>query len=91
MYLDLEFYVEIIGNEHIYEFRRNCLEFYVTASNEIRNRLPFNEEFVSCVSTFRLQFALYSEMEKSFPRVPKVCQTLGPFNKTKMFSKWQFL
>ena len=68
-YLDLEFCVGTIGKEQIDEFRRNCLEFYVTASNKIRNRLRFDEEFLSCVSTFREKFAFHTEREKSFRRV----------------------
>ena len=57
-YLGLEFSVGTIGKEHIDGFCCNCLEFYVTASHEIRNRLPFDEEFWSCVSTFRVQLAV---------------------------------
>ena len=42
-YLDLEFSVGTIGQEQVNEFRRNCLQFYITASNEIRKRLPFDD------------------------------------------------
>ena len=90
-YLDLEFLVGTIGKEQVDEFRRNCLQFYVTASTEIRNRLPFDDRFLSCVSIFRSQTALYADREKTFPRVWKVCQTLGSFQQTEMANELQSL
>ena len=73
-----------LQREEVDEFLRNCLQFYVTASEEIRNRLPFDHIFLSCVAFFRPQIAFYAKRSETFPRVWKVCQDLSSFDRIGM-------
>ena len=80
-----------IGKEQVNEFLRNCLEFYITASNEIRNRLPFDELFLSCISVFRPQVEFYADRKETFARVRNTCETLGSYDVTELSKEWQSL
>ena len=91
VYLNLELSVGTIGQEQVDEFRRNRLQFYITASTRIRKRLPFDDLFLSCVSLFRPQSALYTDRKDAFPRVWKVYQDLGSYLQTEMSNEWKYL
>ena len=80
-----------IGKEQINEFFRNYLKFYITASNEIRNRLPFDDLFLSYVFVFRPQVAFYADRKETFARVRKTCETLGSYVETELSKEWQSL
>ena len=80
-----------LQREEVDKFLRNCLKFYITASEEIHNRLPFDDIFLSCVAVFRPQVAFYSKRSETFPRVWKVCQDLGSFDRIGMQKEWNSL
>ena len=54
------------------------MHFYITASKEIQNRLPFDDYFLACVAVLRPEVVFIVDSSKSFERVWKLCQKLGP-------------
>jgi len=75
-----EGHADIIGN-----IRENCLQFYVTAAEEISKRLPIKDKFLSKLKVFHSTIALCSiDRETSFNDVSFVAQTLGGFDENAL-------
>jgi len=61
----------------------------VTATEEIRKRLPMNNIFSSKLNVFRLFVSLFNnDRETSFNDVSYVVKTIGGFNKDDLKKEW---
>ena len=67
------------------------MHFYITASKEILNRLPFNDYFQVCIAVFRLEVVFRVDSYKTFVRVWKICQKLGSFDQIAIGNEWRSL
>lgn len=90
-YLEQQIAVQNLSDEQVDTFYRNCLKFYIVASNQIRERLPFDDLFLSCVACFRPQTAFHADRETSFPRIWKAALQLGSFDEITLKKEWQTL
>ncbi|KAM0727925.1 Zinc finger protein 862 [Formica fusca] len=82
-----EGHADIIGN-----VRDNCLQFYVTAAEEISKRLPIKNKFLYKLKVFQLNAALCSiDRETSFNDVSFIAQTLGGFDENALKKEWHAL
>ena len=72
-------------------FLRNCLHFYITASKEIQNCLPFDDYFLGCVAVLQPEVVFKVECYKTFVRVWKICQKLGSFDQIAIGNEWRSL
>lgn len=78
---------DIIGN-----VRDNCLQFYVTAAEEISKRLPIKDKFLCKLTVFQFNTALCSiDRETSFNDVSFIAQTLGGFDENALKKEWHTL
>ena len=87
-YLDtLKEHADVIAN-----VRENCLQFYVTAAEEVSKRLPIKDNFLSKLNNFESNIALCSnDRETSFNDVCFVAQTLGEFDENALKKEWHAL
>lgn len=61
--------------------RKNCLQFCVTAAEEISKKLPINDKFLSKLKVLEANVALSdSDREISFNDVSFIAQTFGGFD-----------
>ncbi|XP_011159374.1 uncharacterized protein LOC105195594 [Solenopsis invicta] len=86
---------ELIVQGHtdvITNIRKNCLEFYITAAEELRERLPVNDIFLSKLQAFSPSNSLYSiDREASFNDVAFVARTFGDFDEDALKREWMAL
>jgi len=69
--------------------RENCLTFYVTAAEEIRERLPINNIFLSKLQVFRPHISLFdNNRETSFNDVSFITKTIGGFDENGLKKEW---
>jgi len=69
--------------------RQNCLEFYVTAAENIKKRLPVNDIFLSKLKVFLPDTALFdSNREISFNDVHFIAKTLDDFDIDSLKAEW---
>jgi len=69
--------------------QKNCLQFYVTAAQEICNKLPVNDKFLSKLKVFESDTALYNiNRETSFNEVSFVAQAIGGFDDSGLRNEW---
>lgn len=74
----MEDYEDIVTN-----VRNNCLQFYLTAAEEIRKRLPVTHDFLTKLQIFESSPTLYDDdRETSFEDVSFVAKTLGMFDES---------
>ncbi|EZA53842.1 hypothetical protein X777_06646, partial [Ooceraea biroi] len=65
----------------IQNIRENCTQFYVTAAEEIRKRLPVNDKFLYKLQVFKPDIVLFeNNRETSFIDVSFVSKSLGGFD-----------
>nr|XP_012219350.1 PREDICTED: zinc finger MYM-type protein 6 isoform X2 [Linepithema humile] len=82
-----EGHANIVGN-----VRENCLQFYVTAAEEISKRLPINDKFLSKLKVFQGETALREpDRETSFNDVSFIAQTFGGFDQNGLRKEWHTL
>src|SRR5580765_5994082 len=90
-----EYLEELIKEGHadiIENVRENCLQFYVTAAEEISKRLPIKDKFLLKLKVFNSNVALCSiDRETSFNDVTFVAQTLGGFDENALKKEWHTL
>lgn len=86
---------ELIKKGHaniVVNVRENCLQFYITAAQEICKRLPINDKFLSKLTVFEPHVALYdNNRETSFDEVSFVARTLGGFDDNDLRKEWYTL
>ena len=70
---------------------RNCLDFYIPARKEIRNRLLFDDYFLGCVAVLRPEVVFKVNSHEIFVRVWKICQKLGSFDQIAIGNEWRSL
>jgi len=69
--------------------RQNCLQFYITAAEEIRKRLPVNNIFLYKLQVFQSHIALYdNNRETSFNDVSFIAETLNGFDQDGLKKEW---
>lgn len=69
--------------------RSDCLQFYITAAEEISKRLPVNDEFLSKLEIFLPHIALLNRDRKtSFDDLMFIAQTLGGFDGNGLMEEW---
>ncbi|KAL6420806.1 hypothetical protein ACFW04_013777 [Cataglyphis niger] len=72
--------------------RDNCLQFYVTAAEEISKRLSIKDKFLSKLTVFQFNTSLCSvDRETSFNDVFFVAQILGGFDENALKKEWNAL
>ena len=79
-YLDQQLANNNLHRDQVDAFLRNCFHFYITASKEIRNRLPFDDYFLCCFVVLRPEVVFKVDSYKTFVRVWEMCQKLGSFD-----------
>ena len=90
-YLDQQVADNNLRRDQVDAFLRNCLHFYITASKEIRNRLPLDDYFLGCVAVLWPEVVLKVDSYKTFIRVWKICQQLGSFDQISIGNEWKSL
>ncbi|XP_043276026.1 zinc finger protein 862-like [Venturia canescens] len=79
-------------NSDINKVRYNCLQFYLRAAQQIRERLPFDNIFLSDLTVLEPETALLdSDRETSFSRLKNVCRTLGVLEEVSPEEEWRSL
>ncbi|XP_011868672.1 PREDICTED: uncharacterized protein LOC105562439 isoform X1 [Vollenhovia emeryi] len=78
------------GNANVIAtIRKNCLQFYVTAAEEIYNRLPVNDVFFSKLQVFLPHTALLSnDRATTYNDVSFIARTIGGFNGNGLKREW---
>lgn len=72
--------------------RLNCLQFYITAAEELYKRLPVNNIFLSKLKIFLPQIALLNiEREMSFNDLSLIAKTIGHFDENSLKKEWFIL
>ncbi|KYQ59056.1 hypothetical protein ALC60_01891 [Trachymyrmex zeteki] len=66
--------------------RQNCLMFYVTAAEEICERLPVKNIFLSKLQVFKNLFE--TDIETSFNDVSFIAETIGDFDEDALKKEW---
>nr|XP_034194562.1 uncharacterized protein LOC117610840 [Osmia lignaria] len=73
----------------IINFRENCLRFYVTVSNEIRNRLPRDNVFLRDLTTFTYANVFRSsDKNKTLFNEVAIARRLGHFDIEALEREW---
>ena len=78
------------GHEDIItNIRQKCLQFYITAAEDIRKRLPINNVFLKKLQIFQPQIALFDiNREMSFNDVLFIAKTLSKFDENDLKEEW---
>lgn len=87
-----EYLCQIMQDGHlnvVSTVRQNCLQFYITAAEEIRKRLPVNDTFLSQFIVLLPHIALdYPDREKSFYNIFYIARTIGGFDSVGLKKEW---
>lgn len=87
-----EYLCQMMKNGHlnvVATVRQNCLQFYITAAEEIRKRLPVNDIFLSQFVVLLPHIALdYPDREKSFYNIFYIAKTFGGFDSDGLKKEW---
>ncbi|XP_070526469.1 protein FAM200A-like [Cardiocondyla obscurior] len=79
-----EGHADVVAN-----IRRDCLQFYVTAAQDICKRLPIRDAFLSKLKVFEFNTALRdSNRESSFRDVSYIVSTFGGFDEKNLKKEW---
>ncbi|KAL6419528.1 hypothetical protein ACFW04_013786 [Cataglyphis niger] len=79
-YITLKGHAEIIAN-----IRKNCLQFYVTAAEEIKKRLSINDKFLSKLKIFECNLVLLNiDRETLFNDVSFIAEILDSFDENSL-------
>lgn len=69
--------------------RQNCLQFYITAAEEIHKRLSINDIFLSKLRVFLPHIALSeTNREISYNDVSSIAKTIGDFDEDDLKREW---
>jgi len=67
----------------------HCLQFYVTAAEEIRKRLPVTDKFLYKLKVFQSHTALFDiDKKTSFSDVSFIIKTIGDFDEDNIKQEW---
>lgn len=92
---ECEEYLNEVSKENIdaiTNIRNNCLEFLITAAEEIHKRLPIADRFLSKLKVFQSQSALFDvDRETSFKDVCFIIKTIGGFDEDELKKEWSTL
>ncbi|KAK0179268.1 hypothetical protein PV327_005033 [Microctonus hyperodae] len=84
--------LEEIGHQNVKFIREKCLKFYITAAIEIRNRFPFESDFLKKLNVFRPRTALYNHhRETSFRDISYIASQLNGFDERQIKIQWGHL
>lgn len=76
-------------HKNIADIRENCLQFYITAAEEIRKRLLIDDEFLSKLKVLKPDIALFDDNRAvSFNDVSFIAHTLGDFDEENLQKEW---
>jgi len=80
----------IEGNTNaVTNIREHCLQFYVTAAEEIRKRLPVTDKFLYKLKVFQSHTALFDiDRKTSFNDVSFIIKTIGGFDEDNIKQEW---
>lgn len=82
--LNIQEHVDVVAN-----VRENCLQFYITAAQQICKRLPINDKFLSKLKVFEPGTALRdNNRETSFNDVYFIAQTISGFDYDELKKEW---
>jgi len=77
-------HVDVVSN-----IRQNCLQFYITAAEEIKKRLPVNDIFLYKLHIFQPHIALLdNNRETSFNDVSFIAKVLTGFDENGLKEEW---
>ncbi|XP_070513038.1 protein FAM200A-like [Cardiocondyla obscurior] len=89
---DCEEYLDDLSNNgHADEaniIRKNCLEFYVTAAEQICKKLPINNKFLFKLKVFQHAALFDAHRDITFNDVSFVAETIGGFDKNGLKNEW---
>ncbi|XP_032690779.1 uncharacterized protein LOC116853718 isoform X2 [Odontomachus brunneus] len=77
-----DFYIEI---------KSNCLQFYITAMQEMLHRFPYNDEILRELKFLDPEIALHEENRVLFPNLTNVAKRFGISDITTLCNEWQIL
>lgn len=90
-----EYLNELITEGHadvVTTIRQNCLQFHVTAAQQISRRLPINYQFLCTLKVFESDIALCNiDRKLSFEDVSFVAETFGGFDDNGLRNEWFIL
>lgn len=76
----------------INQLRSDCLNFYVKAAEQLRDRLPFDDKFLSDLTVFAQGPALIDrDRESSFSQVKNTCDKLNVPGDRRIQEEWRSL
>jgi len=71
--------------EAVLTIQQNCLQFYITAAQEIRKRLPITHNFLIKLQVFDPSISLFdNNRETSFQHVSFIAKYLGGFDEESL-------
>jgi hypothetical protein len=91
---ECEEYIINLKEDHIDEIkiiRKNCLQFYITAAEEIRKRLPVNDIFLSKLLVFQPRSIFDIPMDTSLNDISFIADTISGFDKNGLRKEWLLL
>ncbi|KAL0116492.1 hypothetical protein PUN28_009865 [Cardiocondyla obscurior] len=77
--------------DEVATIRQNCLQFYITAAEEICEKLPINNEFLSTLSILLPDVALSNKIDRQavFDTLSFIAKTmLGTFDEDNLRKEW---
>lgn len=82
--LSNEGYIDDVAN-----IRKNCLQVYATAAEEICKRLPVKDQFLCKLTVFQPQVALFdTDRRTSFNNLAFIVKTIGDFDENQLRKEW---
>jgi len=91
-YLQEQLNQEICSKMEVDLIRENCLQFYVKASEQIRNRLPIDDSFLYNVAVFGSKTALFDcNRDSTVLKVLQVNRRLGKLVEKLVEKEWKYL
>ncbi|CAL1678305.1 unnamed protein product [Lasius platythorax] len=92
-YLEEQINQKILSKIDVDLIRENYLQFYIKASEQIRDRLPIDDNFLYCVAVFNNKIALFEcDRESTVLKVLQVNHRLGKLvDVNEMRSEWKSL
>ncbi|RLU15716.1 hypothetical protein DMN91_011471 [Ooceraea biroi] len=74
------------------QVRQNCLQFYITAVEKVRKRLPINDDFLKKMQVFLPSISLFdSNRNTSFQHVCLIARNIGGFDEESLKYEWFIL
>ena len=69
--------------------KQTCLQFYITAAEQIKKRLPVHDAFLHALQVFHSDVALFNNnREASFDYISLIAKTLNGFDENGLKEEW---